>query len=510
MKIPHGSRLLAVLVALLAMAGGWLLIRSAAEPITSGGARLHIKQTDASTATATLQVDTGQPGHEFADGAVGLSTETATLSYGRFRARHGSLVRLMRLLGPSVLRIGGNSVDSSWWTSSGEPPPRWASNTVTPSDLVALHGLLLATGWRVLLGVDLGHFEPTRAANEAVYAQQILGESLLGIELGNEPNDFSHRKDGLRSPSYGVSEYVREAEASVRALKAAAPGLAAYGPAAAQTTWLAQMGTAAGMFTELTQHFYPASPCSESTPSTAAISPTVAELLSPAVRQQENEALEALTRAGTMVDRPTRIGETGSAACTGNAAASSTFASALWALDWALRASSSGVQGLNFHGNLGACAPHAQDPICARSNAAVGAGQGIARPEYYGLLAARQLEGGRFVPISLDAAAPLPNLTAWATLAPDGIIRIAIDNLATVGAAQSVLLQISGYTASEERLTAPSAEATGGITLGRAYVRTGGRWRPTPVRLHSRHSLRVALRPASAVIITLRPARAHG
>jgi hypothetical protein len=130
---------------------------------------------------ATLTIDTAQPGNAFDVGAVGLSTEADELPTDHLSATHHRLVGLMRLLGPSVLRIGGHSVDLSWWTSREETPPPWATSTITPTDLSALQGLLAATGWRVLLGVDFGHFEPARVAEEARYAQQILGPELMGI-----------------------------------------------------------------------------------------------------------------------------------------------------------------------------------------------------------------------------------------------------------------------------------------------------------------------------------------
>jgi hypothetical protein len=150
-RTRRGRRVLAVFVIVSAAVCTWVWARSAASvPLAP---------------TAVLRVDTSRPGDDFEVGAVGLSTEAEELSSGHLSADHPSLVRLMRLLGPAVLRIGGNSVDLSWWTSSGEPPPPWATNTVTPTDLRVLHGLLTATGWRVLLGVDLGHFEPARAAD---------------------------------------------------------------------------------------------------------------------------------------------------------------------------------------------------------------------------------------------------------------------------------------------------------------------------------------------------------
>jgi hypothetical protein len=522
--IPHGRRRgLAVLVVALVTVGVWAGARSAA--------------TVPLAPTVKLRVDTSRPGSEFAPGTVGLSTETRELSTGQLSAAHYSLVRLMRLLGPALLRIGGNSVDSSWWTSSGEPPPSWATSTVTPADLSALHGLLATTGWQVLLGVDLGHFEPARAADEARYARQILGTSLLGVEIGNEPSGYGRKKDSLRPPTYGVAEYLREVDAYRQALGAAAPGVAVYGPALSQESpWLTEFGAAESVFSQITQHYYPASTCpsppsgssgttrspeSPGLPGEAPVSttelPTAAGLLSPAVRQEEDELIQMLVQAGAVAHRPVRVGETNDSACGGTPSVSPVFASALWALDWSLRAASGGVRGLNFHGNLGVCGPNAQSPICAPGAGAAADGDVVARPEYYGLLAARQLEGGRFVPTRIFAHGssghgPPPDLTSWATLAPGGKLRIAIDNLAAAGLAQPVSISVPGYGAgAEEMLSGPSALAKNGIALGAARVSAAGQWRPRPVSLSSAHgAVRVVVPPTGAAIVTLYRRDPHG
>jgi hypothetical protein len=245
--------------------------------------------------------------------------------------------------------------------------------------------------------------------------------------------------------------------------------------------------------------------------------PTAAELLAPAVRGEEEQMLAIIARAGAAADRPTRIGETNSVACNGSHRASPAFAGALWSLDWALRAASDGVIGLNFHGTLGLCGSFSDSPICAPSREAARAGDVTAQPEYYGLLAAAQLEGGRFVPTSVTGRDPLPNLTTWATLAPDGTIRIAIDNLATTGLAQPVSISVPGYadgssyTVTEQALNGPSIEASSHITFGGSAVSGEGQWHTTPVRQsRSYRAVRVILRPASAAIVTLRRARSRG
>jgi hypothetical protein len=455
---------------------------------------------------AALSVYTDRAAQTFNRGAVGLSTETRELGTKRLGAGNRRLVRLMRSLGPSVLRIGGDTVDFSWWTSRGEPPPRWVTNTVTPQDLSALRGLLSATGWRVLLGVDFGHFEPTRAAEEVRYARAILGAGLMGVEIGNEPDNFGLKKAAMRSSTYGVGEYLREEETYRHALEATTPGVAVYGPALGQrSSWLMQLGGAARTFTELTQHFYPLSACQGEQPSAAAPKPTVAELLSPAVREQENQFLDALAQAGSAAGRPTRIGETNGIACSDSPASSPALASALWALDWILRAASSGVDGLNFHGNLNDCKPHSLSPVCTPDEAG---GAATAQPEYYGLLAARQLEGGRFVPTHLADPGQLAHLATWATVGPGGTVRIAVDDFATSGSAQPLSISISGYMATAETLIDASAGGEHEITFGGAPVTSQGRWRGKPTPLHAVHSsLQVVISPASAVIITVRRKR---
>jgi hypothetical protein len=470
------------------------------------------------TPDAVLTVKRAHPGREFALGAVGLSIEARELATEDLSASHRSLVTLMRLLGPGVLRIGGNSLDYSWWTSNDEPAPVWATSVVTPADLVRLRGLLAATGWRAILGVDLGHFDPTRAANEAQVAERILGSRVLGFEIGNEPSNYINPSVGLRSSAYTANDYLKELATYNAALKTAAPTIRLYGPdlgLLSSQAWLLPIASdKSTSFVAIDLHYYPTK---YSIPKGTCIGtpvPTALELLSPEIRERENAVLQIIVGAGELAHRKTRLSETNdTSSCDlpGGPATSPVFASALWSLDWALRAASAGVAGLNFHGYFGYCKPEAFAPICEPGNAPAANGQVVARPEYYGLLAARQLEGGRFVPARLISPGPLPNLTAWATVSPGGTIRIAIDNLAAEGLAQPVSIPVSGYAATYEKLVGPSVEARSGITLGGVSVTSAGQWRPRRVRLsRANHAFRVVVRPASAIIVTLRPKRSRG
>jgi hypothetical protein len=455
-----------------------------------------------------LTVDPAQPGREFALGAVGLSLETEELATGDLSARHQSLVALMRMLGPGVLRFGGNSVDRSWWTNDSEAPPVWATSVITPADLTALRGLLVATNWRVIVGVDLGHFDPTRAANEAHIAKDILGSRLLGLEIGNEPDDYGDPRVELRSRAYSINNYLEELTAYRAAMEGSAPGVRLYGPDLSSKAWLLTIASDANApFDVLTQHYYPISYSVTKGACKGTPVPTARELLAPQVREQENTALQEIVREGEIAHRETRISETndtGSCDVAGGPATSPVFASALWSLDWALRAASAGVAGLNFHGYIGRCFPNTFSPICAPSDADETRGQVVARPEYYGLLAARQLEGGRFVPVHITGQRTGDELTAYATRHPYGVITLAIDNFAA-GGWTSLVLRVPGYEkASGERLEGPSISATSGVTFGHGSINATGALRSTGSRIPEvNHVFHVELAPASAIIVTL-------
>jgi hypothetical protein len=465
-----------------------------------------------------MTVEPAHPGPKFALGAVGLSIEAQELVTPDLSANHKSLVTLMRQLGPGVLRIGGDSLDYSWWTSQDEQPPEWATSkaysasVVRPADLTRLHGLLAATGWQVILGVDLGHFDPARAANETSFAEHILGSSLLGFEIGNEPNDYGGQFDMLRPSSYGVANYLEELSTYSVAMRAAAPKIRLYGPdlgAQALQTWLPVIAANDGTsFAAITQHYYPTTYNGSESKCKPTPIPTALELLSPQVRERENAVLQAIVTAGQIAHRETRITETnttGSCQSSDGPATSPVFASALWALDWALRSASAGIAGLNFHGYFGICAPDGFNPICAPNYAADIRGHVIARPEYYGLLAARRLEGGHFIPVHIKGQSVEDDLTAYATKHPDGAITIAISNLG-IGISPSILLNVPGYNrATDERLMAPSVGATSGVTFGHASADAGGMIRSRGAAIPSSHGkFRLTLTPTSAVIVTLR------
>jgi hypothetical protein len=366
---------------------------------------------------------------------------------------------------------------------------------------------LLVTHWRAILGVDLGHFDPMRAGDEARFAARTLGSRLIGFEVGNEPDGYSGVFPGLRPRTYSVTSYLQEVAAYTAAMRAQAPAMHLYGPDASTIGWLRSIAVnGQTSIAVITEHFYPTTYGFSSTKCPTTPLPTALALLSPQVRQQESADLEALRAAGRIAHRATRISETNNStsSCDAGPDIGPAFASALWSLDWALRSAESGVSGINFHGWVGDCGPTTFSPICERSAAGTTRGLAVARPEYYGLFAARQLEGGRFVSVQLGRLAAGGDLTAYATLHSGHVITVAVDNFATAdGVALS--LQVPGYTrATEEVLAAPSINSTDGVTFGNASFSTTGGLRvkrTTTLKINGRFPLPVA--PASAYIVTL-------
>lgn len=130
----------------------------------------------ATTATATLKLHSGEPGPRIPENFIGLSYETNELTNPTFfSADNTGLIEQFRALSPNgVLRIGGNTSDIGYWkptpsspapaihvrdTGGGEPTSQLAYS-ITPEAIDNLHGFLRATGWTCIYGINLGTNTP--------------------------------------------------------------------------------------------------------------------------------------------------------------------------------------------------------------------------------------------------------------------------------------------------------------------------------------------------------------
>ena len=143
-------------------------------------------------------------------------------------ATSGDLVNLLRSLGPGIMRFGGISADETTaWLQEGVAPA-WAQATVTPQDLAGLAALARASGWRVLLTVNLGHGEPAAAAQEAQgRRRRCSARAWQGSRSATSPTATWRTGCARR---VGAAAYLAEAAAYRTAIAAAAPGVQIVGP----------------------------------------------------------------------------------------------------------------------------------------------------------------------------------------------------------------------------------------------------------------------------------------
>jgi hypothetical protein len=498
---PRAALALGVSVATLITTGATSAAHAAGVPAaaTAATAAPAAAATTAPTSLA-ITVHPYQTGERLRPGFLGLSFGAATVAADDYAVT--DFAGYLKTLGPTgVLRIGGNSGDKTFWTSTDEPAPSWAtSGTITPTKLQHLAAIAHATGWKVILAVNLKNPDPARAADEAKYAQQIFGHSLIAIEVGNEPNFY------YSDPAAYYADFERYAAA----IKAAAPGVGLTGPDAEtnHASWLAgfadaataaapgtpaTLGAAPANLVAVTDHTYPTSVCGTSTA-------TIPQLLGEGSVQYENANVQATLAAARRLHVPAAMTETNSTVCAGAAGVSDVFAAALWSLDYSLMLAQAGIVNADFMDGTNAAGCDPYTPLCPTT------GDLTPRPLYYGMLATELVGTGRFVALDNPDSA---DVRAYALRDGDHL-TVVLDNVqdpATHGATD-VQLDLGTDDLHRGRLTALATSssdglaATTGITLGGQQVGPHGAFAPpqsTPV--HARHGAASVTVPAGSAVI---------
>ncbi len=431
------------------------------QPVPAGGSA-KLAMTVGGAAVGTL-----------GEGFVGLAYEKQAMYEPLFTAGNTDLVALFRLLGPSVLRIGGNSVDENVWVEDGKGR---TAGQIAPADVDGLAGFLKAAGWRCIYGVNLGGSAtgattPALAAAEVSYVAKALGDALAGVEIGNECENY---RDG--DSYYAWDWTVQKFEALWLEYRAAivaeTPGVMLVGPAAGSNVsgwtlpWSEAVGS--GRMGLMTQHYYRG-------PAYVA-SATVEDLVS------YDGALVgelAQLRAGAAkVGVPFRMGECNSYWRGGQPCVSDAYASALWAVDMVFQCALGGASGVNFQGGDQGEYALITDTKCVVDGV---------RPEFYGVLLATLAGQGtlRATQMSVDGW----NVTGYAVQASDGSVKIVVVNKE---AAQPMELQVelggavravsSATLLAMEQLSAgatvPSLSATDGVKIQASAVGLDGTFAP--------------------------------
>jgi hypothetical protein len=405
-----------------------------------------------------VAVDTTTAG-TIASGFAGLSYEKGAMAEPLFQASNTDLIGMFKGLGPSLLRIGGNSVDKTQWNATGAG--RTASQ-VAPADIDALAGFLKATGWTVLYGVNLATSTPAAAAAEVAYAVQSLGSSLYAIEIGNECDLYGDTGSYFAN-NWTLQDFELLWGQFRTAILASAPNVVITGPASAGhiTTWTVPFGQSVGKqeIALLTQHYYRGNGQSASS--------TDAELITADTALVTD--LSQLNTGATQIGIPFRLTETNSFYNGGASGVSNSYASSLWVIDHLFNTALGGGVGANFHGGGNGTG---YTPIADSDGVVV-----EARPEYYGMKLFTLAGAGTLLGTTVSASSL--NVTAYAVKSAAGGLNLIIVNKdssqnlnLTVACGQAVT------AATLLEMTGPALNATTGVMIQGAAIGQDGSFTP--------------------------------
>lgn len=437
--------------------------------------------------TALITIHLEKPGVKVPADFLGFSCEKKILSRGCFEPTNVVLINLFRNLGQGVLRIGGNAVESTFWScnetnaitpmADKRPYEKETPVTIGPWSVDNLFGFAKESGWRVIYGLNLGANKPEMAADEAEYALGVGGSTVLAFEVGNEPNLFhtnAKKKDKdakdlnlaqLRPAGYSYTQYRNEIETYYRAILAKVPHAPLAGPATTKTcSWVPDfLRDFKNRIVLVTSHTYPLSAKDEDPQSPRF--PSIENLLSTNIEEDWLPKLKASTSTGL----PWRLGECNTASGGGKHGLSDVFVSALWGTDFFFKVAEQGGAGINLHGGF---TPGRYSPIYFLE------GDYHAAPIYYSMLLFHQAARGRIVPVECQTSA---NFTAHAVMGDDHKLRVVLINK---DLKESVKASIKSGTSLNKaeviRLSAPSITSTEQVTLAGNTVAKDGTWTPQP------------------------------
>lgn len=289
---------------------------------------------------------------------IGVSFESTDLADSRMDPGVSNLDEVLSGLGAPALRFGGNALDRrTFWTSKGEEPDKPEQIAVTPVDLKRLKKLVDVTGSTVTLGIPLGTYDPNRGADMAAHAFDILGDSLVGLAIGNEPNGYMVKDvpDGaVRGEGWNEKRYVQQLEAYAKAIHAKRPEAPIIGPDVYDGAWMEAFADSSVKHkAAISQHWYQLPKCdSDKVPGRG---PEAQNLVAPLAKKAAKENLGVGKEKADAAGLPLWLEETGPTSCPGTNDTSLTNATALWAADYTLHAAKLGVQRMSMHSMLGAC-----------------------------------------------------------------------------------------------------------------------------------------------------------
>ena len=390
-----------------------------------------------------------------------------------------AMAQMFLNLGHGNIRFGGNSVEYTHWVPDGNASCDFTNSTITKGLLESAFQVVKSLGRQATLSINLEHGDPTVGADEAAYAAGAAGSTLLGIEIGNEPDLYG----------WGYSQFDSRWQATYNAIRGLAPNLPIVGPSTCcDDSWFYSfLNEAAPQLAFATSHNYPTN---------VENNPPIDEFLSASFIKRSADRIKSLSAAAHAKHLMFNLNETNAVAGAPPDSIGGAFVMSLWGLDYAFTAAENGADAMEFHGTFPG---DATSPFNSSGNNV------YPRPLYYGMLAFHYSVGdsAKVVPIQLNSSI---NLHAHAVLRSDGKLSVILINDSLGSAATVQINTTKPYaSASEIELNAPSISAqVNSITLGGSKVTADGKWKPQqvePVSVNGATSS-VYVPAASATIVT--------
>jgi hypothetical protein len=331
---------------------------------TMAAARLHSQGQ--SKVRVALSIPKDATGPHMPIDFVGLSYEVQQLADPTFfSAQNSGLIREFKALSSTgVLRLGGNTSEFAYWKPKPDSPepehpqvrevvgePKAHYYAVTVEAVRNLAEFLQATGWTCVYGVGMGTNTPARAAEEAVFVSETLGDRLQYFQIGNEADLFDRH---LRDPkTWSAKTYLQEWLALARAI-AARVQAAKFGmpDVASKVSWLTEIADewpstlVPPRVTTLTHHYYFGGPATNP-------EVNIPSLLKPATMQKVQNTANIASAAANKMGARVRMTEGNTCYRGGKPGVSDVFAAALWSADYSLLLASNDYSGVNLHGGTG-------------------------------------------------------------------------------------------------------------------------------------------------------------
>src|SRR6266849_2106113 len=331
---------------------------------TMAAARLHAHGQ--SKVRVALSIPREATGPRMPFDFVGLSYEVQQLvDPSFFSGQNSGLIREFKALSSTgVLRLGGNTSEFAYWKPKpdspepehpqvrevvGEPKARYYA--VTLEAVRNLAEFLKATGWTCVYGIGMGTNTPARAAEEAVFVAETLGDRLQYFQIGNEADLFDRH---LRDPkTWSAKTYLQEWLALSRAIAAGVPA-AKFGmpDVASKVSWLTEIADEWPSIQNppraatLTHHYYFGGPATNP-------EVNIPNLLKPATMQNVQNTANIASAAASKMGARVRMTEGNTCYRGGKPGVSDVFAAALWSADYSLLLASNDYSGVNLHRGTG-------------------------------------------------------------------------------------------------------------------------------------------------------------